>query len=173
MAEAQDSMPSVGNLKITPDVRDFRHHALALQTEMLSIVADGRATAPDCPLTHYFVPKDAKYECAVYAREIFLPKDSVIVGKIHRHAHLAFLLQGKVHIVTEHGKTILEAPCTFISEAGVKRVLYVEEDAIVTTVHLTEHEGTEWLDEIEREVIAPTYEALETNLKSDQREGPL
>jgi hypothetical protein len=152
-----------------PDVQHFRHNALALQAEMQVLVADGQAEAPHCPLTHYFVPKDAKYGCVVYAREIFLPKDSVIVGKIHRHTHLAFLLKGKVDVVTEHGRTVLEAPCTFISEAGVKRVLYVEEDAIVTTVHLTEHEGEEWLHEIEQEVIAPTYEALEAHREG----GPL
>jgi quercetin dioxygenase-like cupin family protein len=94
-----------------------------------------------------------------------MPKDSVIIGKIHRHTHLAFLLKGRIAVVTEFGRQILQAPCTFISPAGVKRALYVEEDAIVTTVHLTEHCGEEWLAQIEEEVIARTYEDLPLSLQ--------
>ena len=140
---------------------DFRRDVLTFQKEILSLVASGEAPAPDCPLTHRFIPPDKKYGCSVYAREILLPQGAVVVGKIHRHAHLAFLLKGIVVIVTERGTERLVAPQTFTSEAGVKRALYIEEEAIITTVHLTEKCGEEWLDEIEDEVIAPSYEALD------------
>ena len=38
----------------------------------------------DLPLKHAFTT-------GIYSREIFLPKDSIVVGKIHRHDHLNFI----------------------------------------------------------------------------------
>jgi len=147
---------------------EFRRDVMAFQSEMQELLATGQGVAPECPLTHRFIPVDKKYGCAVYAREIFMPKDSIIVGKIHRHVHLLFLLKGIIVVKTEQGLSRLVAPQTLISEAGVKRALYVEEDATVTTIHLTEHEGEEWLDEIENEVIAPTYDDLERPALAEQ-----
>jgi quercetin dioxygenase-like cupin family protein len=139
---------------------EYRRDVMAFQSAMQELVATGQGVAPECQLTHRFIPVDEKYGCAVYAREIVMPKDSIIVGKIHRHVHMLFLLQGIIVVKTEQGLSRLVAPQTLISEAGVKRTLYVEEDAIVTTIHLTEHAGEEWLKEIEDEVIAPSYEEL-------------
>lgn len=139
----------------------FRAQVLAFQGELQRMVESGDAPPVDCPLTHRFVPTDATYGCAVYAREIFLPGGSVIVGKIHKHTHLAFLLKGTVLIVTEAGREHVTAPHTFISPAGVKRVLYIIEDATITTVHLTKYSDDQHLDEIEDEIIAPTYEDLD------------
>lgn len=144
------------------EIAAFRRDVLTFQDAMMQMVVDGRAAQAECPLTHRFIPTDATYGCAVYAREIFLPKDSIIVGKIHRHSHLAFLLKGIVEVVTEEGRERMIAPHTFMSPAGVKRVLYIVEDAIITTVHLTRYEDEGHLEEIEDEVIAPTYEAFES-----------
>ena len=63
-------------------------------------------------------------------------------------------------VFTEFGEKYFEAPCTFVSEVGLKRAVYAEEDTIWTTVHLTEFENESDLDKIEREVIAPTYDEM-------------
>lgn len=151
--------------------RAFRQRVFALQDEVQRMVECGDAQSVECPLTHRFVPPDATYGCAVYAREIFLPKGSVIVGKIHRHAHFAFLLKGRVRIATEWGSEDIVAPHTFVSPSGVKRVLYIEEDAIITTVHLTRHSDEQHLDEIEGEIIAPTFEALDRQLSEHAQQA--
>jgi hypothetical protein len=107
----------------------------------------------DLPLKHFFAP-------GVYAREIFLPKGSVVTGKIHKHAHLNIISRGKVSVVTEFGPMVIDAtvrPYTFTSQAGTKRALYVDEDAIWTTIHLTNETD---LTKIEDEIIAPTYDDL-------------
>jgi len=65
-----------------------------------------------------------------------------------------------VSVVTEYGKKYYTAPCTFVSEVGLKRAVLVEEDTIWTTVHLTQHLGEDKLAEIESEVIAETYEEI-------------
>lgn len=141
---------------------EFREKILTVQNGMQEMIKEGLAedALPDCTVTHHFAPLDEKYGCCTYARQMFIPKGTLIVGKIHRHQHLNFILQGKVSVATEFGKKYFEAPCTFISEVGLKRAVYAEEDTIWTTVHLTQHYGEEHLDKIEDEVIAPTYAEL-------------
>jgi hypothetical protein len=50
----------------------------------------------DCPLKHTFAP-------GMYAREILLPPETFIVGKIHKHAHLNIVTRGRCTVVTEFG----------------------------------------------------------------------
>ena len=140
----------------------FRETVLAAQQEMQQMIDSGVAESAleDCTLKHYFTPKDEKYGCSTYAREIFLPKGSFVIGKIHKHPHLNFISKGRVKVFTEFGDKHLVAPCTFISEVGLKRAVYAEEDTIWTTVHLTEFENEFDLDKIEQEVISPTYDNM-------------
>lgn len=136
---------------------------MELQTMLMHGITEGEITddTDQTSLTHHFTPTDEDYGCSTYARELFMPKGMVIVGKLHKKAHLTFLLKGTVLVVSENGgKQRLEGPTTFVSPAGVKRVFYVEEDALLTTVHLTKETKEEALDKVEDEVISPTYEAM-------------
>jgi hypothetical protein len=137
----------------------FRQNILKVQEGMQKMIADGDMNdrLPDCKLTHYFSPVSEDYGCAVYGRQMFIPKGTLIIGKIHRHQHLNFIMSGKVSVVTEFGKKYFEAPCGFVSEVGLKRAVYAEEDTIWMTVHLTKNAGEDKLDEIEAELIAPSY----------------
>jgi hypothetical protein len=47
-----------------------------------------------------------------------------------------------------------------VSEAGVKRAGYAEEDTIWVTVHMTKFTCEENLDSMEDELIAPTFEDM-------------
>ncbi len=137
----------------------FRQDILTIQDGIQKLIADGvvESTLEDCTLKHYFTPKDEEYGCCTYAREMMIPKGTLIIGKIHKHQHLNFITKGKVKVFTEFGEKYLEAPCTFISEVGLKRAVYAEEDTLWTTVHLTKFTNEENLDKIEEEVIAPNY----------------
>jgi hypothetical protein len=115
----------------------------------------------DCPLKHHFAP-------GTYAREIFLPADTFVIGKIHKHAHLNIVTRGRCLVATEFGVMEIDAtqgPVTFASEAGAKRALYVQEDTVWTTIHLTTSTD---LAEIEREIIAPTFAELDAFLARTQ-----
>lgn len=140
----------------------FRENILNVQEGMLKMIAEGvvKDTLPDCKLTHYYAPIDENYGCGSYARQMFIPKGTLIIGKIHRHQHLNFIMQGKVSVSTEFGPKYFEAPCIFVSEVGLKRAVIAEEDTIWVTVHLTKHLGEENLDKMEEEVIAPSYKEL-------------
>jgi len=102
------------------------------------------------PLTHHFAPD-------VYGREMLLPVGNVVVGKLHRHAHLNVILKGKVRVTTEEGVKEYTAPCIFTSFSGTKRAVYVLEETIWLTVHPTEQTD---LKKIEDYVIAKTYDDL-------------
>ncbi len=108
----------------------------------------------ECPLKHTFAP-------GTYIREILLPADTLIVGKIHKHAHGNIVVRGRCTVVTEFGRKTVDAtngPVTFVSEAGAKRALYVHEETVWITIHQTNLTD---LAAIEREIIAPTYEELD------------
>lgn len=146
----------------------FRENILKVEEGMKAMIASGEVEdkLPECTLKHYFTPIDGKYGCCTYAREMTIPAGTLIIGKIHRHEHLNIISKGKVAVSTEFGTKYLEAPCTFVSEVGLKRAVIAEEDTIWTTIHLTDKCGEEYLSEIEDEVIAPSYEAL-NNLIGD------
>jgi len=78
--------------------------------------------------THHF-QKD------IYLRELFIPKDTIIIGKIHRFPHLNLLTQGKITVWTEEGMKTLTASTVIKSSPGIKRVGYSHEDTVWITVH--------------------------------------
>lgn len=107
-----------------------------------------------CPLKHFFSD-------GLYVREIFIPKGTVLTGKIHKHAHPNFLVSGLVEIITEDGgKERLMGPQFIMSPAGTKRALHAATDVTWITVHHNPT-NTEDLQELEEEIIAKSYEAYE------------
>lgn len=114
-----------------------------------AIVYGGLDVGPAaCPVQHHFAP-------GAYGREMTLPAGLVVVGKIHKHAHINVISNGRVQVFTEQdGVLELAAPCTFVSSPGTKRVIHVLEETVWTTVHVTDKTD---LAEIEREVIATDF----------------
>ena len=126
--------------------RGRREAILRLQD---AIISEGRDVGPaSCPVQHHFAP-------GAYGREMTLPAGLVVVGKIHKHAHINVISKGRVQVFTEQdGVLELAAPCTFVSSPGTKRVVHVLEETVWTTVHVTDKTD---LAEIEREVIATDF----------------
>lgn len=104
----------------------------------------------ECPVRHIFAP-------GLYAREMFIPKGTVIVGKIHKHAHVNTISKGKCSVMTEFGPREIEAPHTFVSDVGTKRVVVALEDVVWTTYHPS-HETD--LEKLEDEIIAKSYDEI-------------
>lgn len=126
-------------------IMDLQSAILALPTEGAPVV---QVASETCPVRHHFAPGS-------YGREMFLPKGLVVVGKIHKHAHVNVISQGHVRVFTEQeGILELKAPLTFVSSPGTKRVVEVLEDTVWTTIHVTDSTD---LAEIEREVITTDF----------------
>ncbi len=120
--------------------------------ELQSAIATSGLPDAECPLQHSFID-------GVYVRTIRIPAGTVLVGKIHKHSHANILSQGEVVVFTENGgREHLKGPLTMTSPAGCKRAVLALTDATWTTIHRTDSTD---LAEIEREVIADTYEDYE------------
>ena len=94
----------------------------------------------------------------IYAREVHLPAGHVVIGKIHKHKSLVNVISGKLAVVDEHGYKVVEGPCKFESEGGIRRVAFVLEDTIWTDYHNTKYET---VDDAESDIFAADYGALE------------
>jgi len=112
----------------------------------------------ECPVTHRFAP-------GVYLREIFMPKGSVVVGKIHTTEHFNVLIQGEVTVVTAVSRDRYQAPHTFVSLAGVQKVVFMHTDCIWQTIHPTDKTD---IDEIEKEISVTDYNKLEVDQLLDE-----
>jgi hypothetical protein len=90
---------------------------------------DGERMEESPPLKHWLTP-------GIYAREIHLKADTLVVGRVHRHEHLNIISKGSVSVFTEfEGDQIIHAPASFVSKPGTKRLVLTHEDAIWTTIH--------------------------------------
>lgn len=91
----------------------------------------------------------------IYGREIFIPKGSILVSKIHKSHTLNTLSQGIIAIICPvRGYTVYEAPFSFVSEPLTKRVGIAIEDCVWITSHKTDKTD---LKEIEDEIIAQDF----------------
>jgi quercetin dioxygenase-like cupin family protein len=100
--------------------------------------------------THYFAD-------GIYAREVFRPAGTVIVGKVHRKEHLYIVTQGRVRVVMDDDMKEYAAPAVIVSKPGTKRAVYAIEDSVCMTVHRSKKRN---LDKLERELVEEDKLAL-------------
>jgi hypothetical protein len=142
------------------DQEEFRSKIDAVEKGVLSLegALKGNEIEKLCPLVH-------SYGDGCYIRQIFMPKGTLITSKIHKITHPYFVMTGKASVATEDGIETIQAPYQGITHAGTKRALYIHEDMIWITVHVTNETD---LDKIEDEIIAKDfneYDSLMDSLK--------
>jgi hypothetical protein len=114
-----------------------------------AIEAEMRKIPPlEMPVKHYFSD-------GVYARELFIPKGTLLTGKIHKYPQFNIMSKGDLSVLTEEGIVRVQAPFAIVSPAGTKRIAYAHEDTVWTTVHGTDETD---LDKIEAHFIAQSEE---------------
>ena len=131
----------------------------ATYTADICKVADKLQRMPqvDMPVKHMFAP-------GVYYREIFVPAGTLIIGHNHKTEYLNILIKGKCRIFMAGKVKEMDAPCTFVSDAGVQKMAYVLEDMIFATIHPTEETDHEV---IEAQLVdkAPEWHEYQEELK--------
>lgn len=113
------------------DLRARVHEAETVMREMPQL---------DLPVQHHFSP-------GVYARELSIPKGTVLTGKIHKYAQLNILAKGELTVLLDDGPKRVKAPFIVVSPAGTKRIAYAHEDSIWITVHGTRETDLEKIEE--------------------------
>ena len=141
---------------------EIRAAIQSLYDVMAAMPANFDKECVDFPVKHYKAP-------GMIGREMFIPKGSIIIGKIHKHAHLNIVSVGHVRVVTEAGQVEIVAPHTFTSEIGARRAVFALEDTIWTTLHLNPNDldpddADDW-EKLEAEIIAPDYKALNLSIE--------
>jgi hypothetical protein len=106
----------------------------------------------ECKITHGFSK-------GVYRRKRFAKANTLIIGKRHRHKTTSVLLKGILSIYLDGGGVEhKEAPCTWETDPGAKRMTYSQTDTVLMTLHPTNETD---LKKIEEEVIIPEEEYLQ------------
>ena len=147
--------------------KNSREKILALEKSLINISdgvnveGDGNKIVRDgniAPIKHTFAD-------GVYIRQMDMKKDTVVVGAIHKHLHVWFLLIGDVTIATEDTTEDYVAPCYIVSTPGVKRVIYSNEDSIFVNIHKNPT-NTKDLGKLEKEIVALNYKEYEEYIKN-------
>ena len=104
----------------------------------------------------------------IYVRQMTIAKDEMIIGAIHKHLHIWFLLSGCITVLSNGELKEYKAPCTVLSEPGVKRIIYGNEESIFTNVHKNPT-NTEDIKELEKQIVALNYEEYEEYINSQNK----
>ena len=145
-----------------------REEIQALQ-DMLISKADGENIEGDgkniihsknFPLKHTFAD-------GIYVRQMDMKADSLVVGAIHNHLHIWFLLTGHLAVSTEDVIEEFVAPCYVVASPGSKRVIYAMEDSIFVNIHKNP-ENIKDIEKLEKEIVSLTFEEYEKYINKNK-----
>lgn len=124
---------------------DLRQKILSMEAFMLE------QSQVEIPVVHHFSE-------GIYAREITAPAGVIMTGMVHKFEHLNIMSRGEVSVLTEDGIKRFKAPCTFVSKPGTKRIGYVHEEMVWTTIHATTETD---LKKLEAELVTRSFEDVD------------
>lgn len=140
--------------------KEVREKILGFESALGEV--EGAVFGDAFPLKHSFSP-------GIYVREIFIPADTILTGKIHKHAHPNFLMEGEVEVFTEAGgMETLVAPVSMISKSGTKRVVKTLTNTRWITVHHNPNNLTD-VSKLEELIIAKDYTEYEKFIRHIER----
>ena len=103
----------------------------------------------------------------MYMRELFIPKGSFLVGKIHKVPCLNIVSKGDISVITETGSARVQAGYTVASPAGIQKMGYAHEDTVFINVFRTDETD---LEKIEQLIAFDSYEAASAECIANTKE---
>lgn len=94
-----------------------------------------------------------------------MKKGTMVIGAVHNHKHVWFLLTGHLTISDNKEVQDYQAPCYVVSEAGTQRAIYANEDSIFVNVHKNPS-NTENIEELEKEIVSITRKDFNNYIKN-------
>jgi hypothetical protein len=118
--ESEDSLFS----RITSIMKSDDNKLLTFR-EKLEVVEDEilKEEQMEIPIEHLFFE-------LMYARQMRVPKGSLLTSTYHKMGQFDILLKGSISILTADGIVKLDAPYFGISRSGMKRIAYTHEDIL-------------------------------------------
>jgi hypothetical protein len=128
---------------------------LISQADGDNIEGDGKNVihSKNFPLKHTFAD-------GIYIRQMDMKTGSMVVGAIHNHLHVWFLLSGHLAVATEESIEEFVAPCYVLATPGAKRVIYAMEDSIFVNIHKNP-ENIKDIKKLEDEIVSLTFKEYE------------
>lgn len=108
------------------------------------------AGTPDYPTEHLLCD-------GMYSRKLFIPKGTLLIGKIHRKDCINVVASGDISILTERGTYRARAGDTAASPAGTMKVGYAHEDTVFLNVFRT---NLTRVADIENEIACTSFECI-------------
>tara|TARA_R110000744_G_scaffold285648_1_gene396983 strand:- start:85 stop:561 length:477 start_codon:yes stop_codon:yes gene_type:complete len=158
----------MGNVQKTSNKLAARSKIATFEESLLKL-ADGDLIEGDgkeivhsnkFPMKHAFAD-------GIYVREMLMNKDSAVVGAIHKHLHVWFLLTGHLVVVTEDFKEEYIAPCYVVAKPGSKRLIYAVEESRFVNIHKNP-DNTQDLKELEKNIVAMNYKEYEDYINKNK-----
>tara|TARA_R110001592_G_scaffold33581_4_gene116225 strand:- start:14346 stop:14852 length:507 start_codon:yes stop_codon:yes gene_type:complete len=149
--------------------KNFENAITKLEND-LKVIADGSSIivgtkdkpivsdSKEFPIDHFFMD-------GVYIRKMTMFKDTLVIGAIHKHLHMCFLLEGDLSVVSSTGTRNYIAPCYIIAEPGEKRVLYANKKSCWYNTHKNPS-NTQDVDKLEKQIVAISYEEYKQYIKN-------
>jgi hypothetical protein len=128
-------------------------------------------------LDAYFKPKNS-FAPGLYIREITIPRNTLMVGRIHKYAHSSIFLSGSMTLLMADGTfKRVKAPITSIASVGTKRAGFSHEECRWICV-FSNPENERDVDKIIRRLTVDTFEEYqqflgEMNDISDNSSGAI
>ena len=154
----------MGKLQKMPNFgigKNFETAVTKLENDLKSI-ADGHkviAGTKEKPIVNDNdqIPIDHFFMDGVYIRRMTMYQGYLVIGAIHKHKHMCFLLEGHLSVASSSGVEEYVAPCYIISEPGEKRILYAHKDSYWYNTHKNP-DNIEDVQELEKQIVALSYE---------------
>jgi quercetin dioxygenase-like cupin family protein len=112
------------------------------------------------PLKHTFAD-------GIYVRQMSMDTGSVVVGAIHKHLHVWFLLTGNISVATEDDVEEYIAPCYVVATPGTKRVIYANEPSIFVNIHKNPS-NTQDIEQLEKDIVAKDFKEYEEYINKNK-----
>lgn len=129
-------------LQILPDALNTRDKVIFAENMMKQL------PQRELKVEHHF-------SFGVYARVLYIPADTILVGKLHKYPQINLIRQGELSVLVDNEIKRLKAPNVVASPAGTKRIAQVHRDTVWVTIHGTNLKD---VDLIEQTFIAQDEE---------------
>lgn len=105
------------------------------------------------------IPVEHRFNGGIYAREITIPKGTLLTGRIHKFDHFDIMLSGDITVSTDNGEVKRLTGLNIMEgKAGKKRAGYAHEDTHWITFHSIDERDPEQMYEY---LTCETFEELE------------
>jgi len=130
--------------------REFiRAAILELKDQLMALTAEHRET----PVEHEFCD-------GMYIRRMRIPKDTLIVGKIHRLPCINVLQSGDLSVLTEVGSSRLGPGFMARSPAGMQKLGFAHQESVFVNIFRTDELD---IETIEKQIACESYDLVNVN----------